>query len=64
VRNNQAFENVAGIGENSLNADVYGNDAFNCAGGILVFDLPDLQLKKGIAVCLTTRQGNNQLFCT
>jgi parallel beta-helix repeat protein len=48
VRNNQAFENVAGIEiENSLYADVYENDAFNNTGGILVFDLPDLQLKKG-----------------
>lgn len=48
VRNNQAYENVAGIEiENSLNADVYDNDAFKNTGGILVFDLPDLQLKKG-----------------
>ena len=48
VRNNQAYENVAGIEiENSLHADVYDNDAYNNTGGILVFDLPDLQLKKG-----------------
>lgn len=48
VRNNQAFENVAGIEiENSLYADVYNNEAYNNTGGILVFDLPDLQLKKG-----------------
>lgn len=48
VRNNQAYENVAGIEiENSLNADVYDNDAYNNTGGILVFDLPDLELKKG-----------------
>jgi parallel beta-helix repeat protein len=39
---------VAGIEiENSLNAEVYGNQAYNNTGGILVFDLPDLQLKKG-----------------
>ena len=48
VRNNKAFENVAGIEiENSLYADVYDNEAYNNTGGILVFDLPDLQLKKG-----------------
>jgi parallel beta-helix repeat protein len=48
VRNNQAYENVAGIEiENSLYADVYNNEAYNNTGGILVFDLPDLQLKKG-----------------
>lgn len=48
VRNNKAFENVAGIEiENSLNAEVYGNEAYNNTGGILVFDLPDLKLKRG-----------------
>ncbi|MGL6268379.1 MAG: parallel beta-helix domain-containing protein [Chitinophagaceae bacterium] len=58
VRNNQAFENVAGIEiENSLYADVYDNEAYNNTGGILVFDLPDLQLKKG-GYC---RVYNNQI---
>ena len=48
VRNCKAYENVAGIEiENSLNAEVYNNEAYNNTGGILVFDLPDLQLKKG-----------------
>lgn len=48
VRHNTAFENVAGIEiENSLNADVYGNKSFHNTGGILVFDLPDLEVKKG-----------------
>jgi parallel beta-helix repeat protein len=48
VRNNKAFENVAGIEiENSLDADVYGNEAYHNTGGILVFDLPDLELKRG-----------------
>lgn len=43
VRNSVAEFNVAGIEiENSMNADVYGNRAENNAGGILVFDLPDL----------------------
>jgi parallel beta-helix repeat protein len=64
VRNNQAFENVAGIEiENSLNADVYGNEAYNNTGGILVFDLPDLQLKKGgyCRVYNNSIKENNQL---
>lgn len=48
VRNNKAYENVAGIEiENSIDADVYGNEAYHNTGGILVFDLPDLELKKG-----------------
>jgi parallel beta-helix repeat protein len=48
VRNNKAYENVAGIEiENSLYADVYQNETYANTGGILVFDLPDLQLKRG-----------------
>ncbi len=48
VKNCKAYENVAGIEiENSLNAEVYNNEAFNNTGGILVFDLPDLKVKKG-----------------
>jgi parallel beta-helix repeat protein len=48
VRNCKAYENVAGIEiENSLNAEVYNNEAYNNTGGILVFDLPDLKLKRG-----------------
>ncbi len=48
VRHNKAFENVAGIEiENSIDADVYGNEAYHNTGGILVFDLPDLEVKKG-----------------
>ncbi len=48
VRGCKAFENVAGIEiENSTNADVYGNEAYRNTGGILVFDLPDLPVKKG-----------------
>ena len=43
VRNSVAEYNVAGIEiENSIGADVYANRAENNAGGILVFDLPDL----------------------
>jgi parallel beta-helix repeat protein len=48
VRNCKAYENVAGIEiENSVDAEVYGNEAYHNTGGILVFDLPDLKLKKG-----------------
>ncbi|OYY67486.1 parallel beta-helix domain-containing protein [Sphingomonas sp. 28-63-12] len=43
VRNNRAEGNVAGIEiENSTGADVYGNMVTNNAGGILVFNMPDL----------------------
>lgn len=48
VRNSTATENVAGIEiENSLYAEVHNNKAFNNTGGILVFDLPDLIVKRG-----------------
>ena len=43
VRNSRAEFNVAGIEiENSMNADVFDNVATHNAGGILVFDLPNL----------------------
>ncbi len=48
VRNSRAYHNVAGIEiENSQMADVYNNEATENTGGILVFDLPDLEQKKG-----------------
>jgi parallel beta-helix repeat protein len=48
VKNSTAHHNVAGIEiENSLNAQVFDNEAFENTGGILVFDLPDLVQKKG-----------------
>lgn len=48
VRKCRAYHNVAGIEiENSLNAEVYDNEATENTGGILVFDLPDLVQKKG-----------------
>jgi parallel beta-helix repeat protein len=51
VRNNEAFGNVAGIEiENTVSADVYANDVHDNTGGILVFDLPDLQQLGGHAV--------------
>jgi parallel beta-helix repeat protein len=48
VKNSKAYHNVAGIEiENSLNATVHNCEAYENTGGILVFDLPDLILKKG-----------------
>lgn len=59
VRNSRAEYNVAGIEiENSTFADVYDNVATNNTGGILVFDLPNLEIQGG----RNTRVFNNQLF--
>lgn len=58
VRNNRAEYNVAGIEiENTVNADVYNNVATNNTGGILVFNMPQLQ-QAGDA----TRVFNNKVF--
>jgi len=58
VRRNRAEYNVAGIEiENTVNADVYENVATNNTGGILVFNMPQLQ-QAGAA----TRVYNNQVF--
>jgi parallel beta-helix repeat protein len=60
VRNSRAYHNVAGIEiENSQMADVYDNEATENTGGILVFDLPDLEQKKGGNV----RIFNNRIHC-
>jgi parallel beta-helix repeat protein len=59
VRRCRAERNVAGIEiENCIDADVYENVATNNAGGLLVFDLPGLQVKNGKRV----RVFNNQIF--
>lgn len=48
VRHCMATKNVAGIEiENTLRADVYDNQAIDNTGGLLVFDLPGLNLKNG-----------------
>ncbi|MCB0703924.1 MAG: right-handed parallel beta-helix repeat-containing protein [Saprospiraceae bacterium] len=48
VRNNWAHNNVAGIEiENTINADVYANKATDNAGGLLIFDMPDLPQANG-----------------
>lgn len=59
VRSCRAERNVAGIEiENTINADVYDNVATNNSGGILVFDMPGLQLKAGRSV----RVFRNKVF--
>ena len=59
VRNSRAEYNVAGIEiENSTRADVHDNVATKNAGGILVFDLPNLPKKGGHS----TRVFNNQII--
>jgi parallel beta-helix repeat protein len=58
VRNSEAFGNVAGIEiENTFNADVHDNDAHDNTGGILIFDLPELQQLGGN----TVRVYNNKI---
>jgi parallel beta-helix repeat protein len=50
VRNNKVYQNVAGIEiENSNNAEVYGNETYDNTAGILVFVLPNLEKKDGVA---------------
>lgn len=58
VRNSLAEYNVAGIEiENSSYADVYANTARHNAGGILIFDLPNLPIMGGHS----TRVFNNDI---
>jgi len=48
VRDNVVHGNVAGIEiENSDDADVYGNEAYDNTAGILIFVLPNLEKKDG-----------------
>ena len=59
VRGCRAERNVAGIEiENTVGADVYDNVATNNSGGLLVFDLPGLQVKSGRNV----RLFNNHVY--
>lgn len=58
VRRNRAEYNVAGIEiENTVNADVYDNVATNNTGGILVFNMPQLQQVGG-----AVRVYDNEVF--
>ena len=57
IRNNLAFWNVAGIeAENSKWVEIYGNEAYDNTGGLLVFDLPGLTQYGH-----TTRIWNNEI---
>jgi parallel beta-helix repeat protein len=48
IRNNDVSGNVAGIEvENSTDAEVYGNHSHGNSGGILLFNLPGLDVKDG-----------------
>lgn len=48
VKNSHAHHNVAGIEiENCINSEVFNNLAENNSGGLLVFDLPDLEVVNG-----------------
>ena len=59
VRNNRAELNVAGIEiENSTFADVHGNTATHNTGGILVFNLPGLDVANGAG----TRVFDNEIL--
>jgi parallel beta-helix repeat protein len=59
LRGNRVELNVAGIEiENSTNADVHDNTATNNTGGILVFNLPGLEVENGAV----TRVFMNQVF--
>jgi len=61
IRNNEAYQNVAGIeSENSNFVEIYGNKAINNTGGILVFDLPGLtQYGENIKVYNNEVRENN-----
>jgi parallel beta-helix repeat protein len=49
VRNNVVYGNVAGIEfENTLDGEAYGNDIYDNAAGILVFALPNLDVKESL----------------
>jgi len=59
VKNNHVELNVAGIEiENSTHADVHDNTATNNTGGILVFNLPGLEVENGAI----TRVFHNEIF--
>lgn len=63
VKNTVAEGNVAGIEiENTTNADVFDNEAFDNTGGILVFDLPGLtKYGNGTRVFNNNCHDNNRI---
>lgn len=59
VKNCEAFGNVAGIEiENCTNAEVFDNKVYDNAGGILVFNLPNLPVADGSR----TKIYNNEIL--
>lgn len=59
VRRNTVEQNVAGIEiENSFDADVFENTATRNTGGILIFNLPGLQVENGAR----TRVFDNEVY--
>ncbi len=62
IKNSIAEGNVAGIEiENTTNADVFNNEAFDNTGGILVFDLPGLtKYGKSVRVFNNNIHENNR----
>lgn len=62
LKNSKAEGNVAGIEiENTINADVFNNEATDNTGGILVFDLPGLtQYGKNVRVYDNNVHDNNR----
>lgn len=63
LKNSIAEGNVAGIEiENTTNADVFDNEAFDNTGGILVFDLPNLtQYGSNVRVFNNNSHNNNRV---
>lgn len=48
IKNSKAYRNVAGCEvENTTNAEVYDNEFYGNAGGLLIFDLPGLSKRGG-----------------
>jgi parallel beta-helix repeat protein len=60
VRRNKVHGNVAGIEiENTTNAEVYENEAYDNTSGILVFVLPNLEKKDGMAALVHSNIVND-----
>lgn len=61
IRNNKALENVCGINvENSANVEIYGNESFNNATGMVILDIPGLtRYCKNVKVHHNKVYGNN-----
>lgn len=63
VKNSYAHHNVAGIEiENCVNSEVFNNLAEDNTGGLLVFDLPDLELVNGNSCKLYNNIVRNNNF--